>query len=298
VATVVGGANMTAVVTAVATGSATITATIEGVSGNSVATCTVSTSSDPVFVQGTSTLMFSEDWSTINYTCCQDTIFLGGWARSPTGCGIDNTNDVITIPTGQGYGGTPTSRSGKCARWNWPTDTNEQFFVLSHSAGTNPSGQTPVNFQFWYRAMPGFVYKTTFPRVGKKHFLIWPNGTDGSQGRWTNGVKGWSYNISNGSPITSDWDQFPNGLTADQFETTYINDGNWHRYTYQRIPETANGAANGAIRVWCDGLKVLERTNFGTWALGVDLVQVAGTFNGGSSQNQDEFFDEFRFWYG
>ena len=241
-----------------------------------------------------SVIVFEDDFESYDGGCWSLIPFGGGpWATNRGTHCTDDPNNIISTPDGEGYVGSPTATGGRVVRWNWPESTSEQHYILGKSVDF-PGAGVPEYFSFYYRTSVGFVYRTKSPRVGKKHFLIWP---DGGLGRWTNGTKGWSLLQSNGEKIDSDWDVFPDGLTADQYEQQYINDGRWHHYTYERTPESVTGALDGRVRVWMDGLLVLDRQNLGTFAQAAGQITLAGTFNGGSSKNQQEYFDNFVSWY-
>ncbi len=221
--------------------------------------------------------------------------------------------DHISVCTACGYGGSTTSRTGKAAEWFWPTSTIEQDEIMEKDNFAFPAApsQAPEYFSFMYRTSPGFVYHTVSPRVGKKHFLLIRPGSLGA--RITNYGSGWSLMQTNGvkidpntyhlslAPQPGDLNFSAWGLQVgdrDGFERQVLSDGNWHRFTYERVPETVDAAMNGSYLVWIDGNLVANYSDLGDGAGPTAIVQIFGTFNGGSSQDQYEWFDNFSAWYG
>ncbi|HKO10962.1 MAG TPA: hypothetical protein VJV22_03275, partial [Acidobacteriaceae bacterium] len=88
----------------------------------------------------------------------------------------------------------------------------------------------------------------------------------------------------------------PAGLADEDAYLAYLTNGQWHRYTIMRLPETRDGALDGALRVWVDGYLVVDRQHLGTYAAETNDVILAGTFNGGSSVNQTEYYDSVVMW--
>ncbi|HKO15637.1 MAG TPA: hypothetical protein VJU87_05320 [Gemmatimonadaceae bacterium] len=49
--------------------------------------------------------------------------------------------------------------------------------------------------------------------------------------------------------------------------------------------------------MWVDGYLVVDRQHLGTYAAETNDVILAGTFNGGSSVNQTEYYDSIVVWH-
>ena len=285
-------------VTAVAVGSAQITATVDGVKGSATITVTTapilppppppvgSTEPRPT---SSSTLLFRDDFERYDGSC-HSLIALGGWATSDPNCGGSAAN--MTTPTGVGSLGTATGIGGHALRIVWPVSTSEQFFIAEHPV-PGFSGRQPEYFSYDYRA-PGFVYVAAYPRVGKKMFLLLIGG--GQTGRVTINPTEWGMLQSNGVHLNPDFDYYPAGITSKAGYTAYLTNGQWHRYTIMRLPETSNGAMDGQVRMWVDGYLVVDYQHAGTYTGNTSTIDVAGTFNGGSSVLQTEYYDNVTAW--
>ena len=286
-------------VTAVGAGTTAITATSEGVSGTASITVAAPPPPPPPPPPGDvaeprpgagSTIVFQDDFERYDGTC-QSLVTIGHWATSDENCNNPGSS-VITTPDGTGSLGTPTGIGGRSARWNWPISTTEQFYILDRSV-SGFSGRQPEYFTYDYRA-PNFVYVGAYPRVGKKMFLLIVG--DGSTGRVTINPSAWGLQQSNGVHLNPTFDQWPTGLTSEAAFLAYLTNGQWHRYTIMRLPESSNGAMDGMIRIWVDGYLVVNWTQVGTYTGNTSGIDLAGTFNGGSSKAQTEYYDNVIVW--
>lgn len=243
-----------------------------------------------------STIILRDDFESYDGTCRSMDVSGGGrWRTSSGSCGTD-PNGVISSPDGTGYAGDVSGVGGRSARWNWPVSTQEQFFPLEASVRGFKGRGGGEYYSFWYRA-PRFVYRTSFPRLGKKLFLLFPaNRSSHGAGRVTINPSEFSILQSNGVKIDAQFDHWPAGVPSEDAFLAYLTDGRWHRYTVMRIPETRDRAMNGALRVWVDGYLVVERGRLGTFAAPTESVLLGGTFNGGSSRVQSEYIDDVVAW--
>lgn len=237
----------------------------------------------------TSTFIFRDDFERYDGSCRALTA-IGAWATSDDNC--SNTTANITTPTDAGSTGSPTTIVGRALRIAWPISTSEQFYIAEHPV-SGFSGRQPEYFSYDYRA-PGFVYVGAYPRVGKKMFLLLVGGSQ--TGRVTINPTEWGMLQSNGVHLNPDFDHYPPGITSKAAYTAYLTDGRWHRYTLMRLPESSNGAMDGLIRLWVDGYLVVDYQRAGTYIGNTSSIDVAGTFNGGSSKMQVEYYDNVVAW--
>ena len=237
-----------------------------------------------------STILFQDDFERYDGSC-QSLVTVGRWATSDDNCSTPSSS-VITTPDATGSLGTATGIGGHSARWNWPVSTSEQFYILEHPV-SGFSGRQPEYFSYDYRA-PNFVYVGAYPRVGKKMFLLLVG--DGQTGRVTINPWEWGLQQSNGVHLNPTFDQWPAGLTSQDAYAAYLTNGQWHRYTIMRLPESSNGAMDGMIRIWVDGYIVVNWTQVGTFTGNTAAIDLAGTFNGGSSKAQTEYYDNVIAW--
>ena len=234
-------------------------------------------------------VLFQDDFESYDGTCLSMDL-QGPWNTSSGTCDSD-PNGVISSPNGTGYAGDVNGVGGRSARFIWPISTTEQFYPLEAVIG----GQTGATeyYTYWYKA-PNFIYRAAYPRVGKKMFLLFVG--DGSVGRVTINPSAFSIQPSNAGKVDSEFDHWPAGITNEDAFLTWLTDGRWHRYTLMRKPESSDGAGDGALMMWVDGYLVIDRQNFGTYAARTGSILLAGTFNGGSSQVQTEYYDQVVVW--
>jgi len=238
-----------------------------------------------------STIVFQDDFERYDGTC-RSMDAQGPWNTSSGTCTSD-PNEVISAPDNTGYAGDANGVGGRSARFAWPVSSEEQFYPLEAPlSGLGGRGQAEY-FSFWYKA-PNFIYRADFPRVGKKMFILFVG--DGSEGRVTINPSAFSIQPSKGAKVDAEFDRWPTGITSEDAFLAYLTDGRWHRYTIMRLPETRDRAGDGALRMWVDGYLVIDRRNFGTYAARTASILLAGTFNGGSSKVQTEYYDNIVVW--
>jgi hypothetical protein len=240
-------------------------------------------------LEASSTIVFQDDFESYDGTCLSMDM-QGPWNTSSGTCD-SNPNGVISSPNGTGYAGDVNGVGGRSARWIWPISTTEQFYPIEAVIG----GQTGATeyYTYWYKA-PNFIYRAAYPRVGKKMFILFVG--DGSVGRVTINPSAFSIQPSNAAKVDSEFDHWPAGITTEDAFLTWLTDGQWHRYTILRKPESRDGAGDGALLMWVDGYLVIDRQNFGTYSARTSSILLAGTFNGGSSKVQTEYYDHIVVW--
>ncbi len=280
-------------------------------SGLPAVTFTATAISDEPQPTASSVIWFEDDFE--SYTDCQSMEKANGgkWDAVCSG-------GIVSPAANTGYLGDPTSVGGRSAEFDWPQSDTEQFAPLTG----NPAGSTPGNgvstfISYYYRA-PNFVYVGPFPRLEKKHLLInlaFEQGITVVIGRNLEFAEGaklvkfeWTVMQTNGLRIFDHETQVgPWGASPGTID--YVTNGDWHRITIERKSESSAGAGDGAFRIWLDGVKIIDGTTGrqapsipATTAIltgngGVSNFQLASTFNGGSPQNQQDYYDNVIVWY-
>ncbi len=181
---------------------------------------------------------------------------------------------------------------------------DEQYYPLEHQVST-ATGR--VTYLTYYYKAPGFDYGIgKFPRLGKKHFIINLGGNAVDDPRLTFSIGsnrhegiptcGFSLMQSNNVKIDQDCDLHPFGPPPATID--HLTNGNWHRVTIKYTAESSSQALDGAFEVWIDGEKVNDNQGIGTGTLGVENIELASTFNGGSPKNQTEYYGNITIWTG
>jgi len=241
------------------------------------------------------------------------------WASSIWDVSAADCGNVLKTTSGTGYVGTSSGLGGRSVFLDWPASSSSQFYPVSTNALSTPGNGKSTFFRYYYRA-PGFIYVGSFPRIEKKHFLTNVGQDSGFQIRIGRSLEippigkpvkfEWALKQSDGSGIITDtqtstgpWGQHPGTIN-------YLTDGDWHRITIERKSETSDGVGDGAFRVWLDGVKIIDgttgehfpvgqpaSTSLAMWSAGVTFVEFASTMNGGSSKDQQEYYDDLVVWH-
>jgi hypothetical protein len=268
-------------VTAVAAGSATITGTSENKSGTASLSVTTAppppppATTEPVFVAGTNTQAFYDDFERYNDAAGLKS---AGWALT-TGA-----DPYLEFTAGSGNGG------GKSLGVHWTTGNG---WLGGEKALSGQPGR--VQYVSWDYRAPDFAYVGPDPdQQGIKFFLI-NNGTTNRITLGLNTAMDVGMTQSNGVYL---WVQPSRTPWGSQLATIQrLTDGGWHRVTVKRTQESSYGAMDGAIELWVDGEKLFDLQRIGTGTMSIEEFEIAGTFNGGSPKDQREYYDNVRVWY-
>src|SRR2546426_9030890 len=303
--------NGSGLVTGVALGAATITATGEGQRGSAAITVvTTLPSGEPVFRPGTDVMVFQDNFD--EYTSMADMSNGGAHPqRFQPGATSPSLQLLIT-----GRGG-----SGNAARCHYVNGNPERPFF--HTTGLPNTTYAPdtatVVIQYWFRinGNPG--------SAGGKWGEFWiPGGTDRTQFgfNWQAAITG--YAPMPAYPLWHLYTAGGSGNVAYQPVGPYfnqLNNSQWHRATYLYKASSAPGAGDGVLRMWVDGIKIVDLAAAAVgvtppggvkpWAvpseLGqlppyrVDQVNLGEDMNGrpgdfGASFPVDYDYDDFQWW--
>lgn len=256
------------------------------------------------------------------------------------------SEDFTGYPDGQSFvqtGGTQTYRrgfgfDGTATGWAAEGAAVEIFYEQSHGAQNHviwdrttrdiPSTRRRQYVTVMHRSQGPSTGHPAFKSgsSGKKHIIIL---REDSQNRSSLHSGGHSVNLdtyagggTNGEPMNPKysgfWKNSVPALTPAEVEdrvqssgTLYADrawmDGRWHRYTYELMPSSARGAADGYLRTWADGVLVDDSGPLSIGPAGIGGVTLAGTFNGywfdgvswadGSPQDQREWYTRLRVWW-
>ena len=231
---------------------------------------------EPVYVAGKDSSLFYDDFE--SYTDAAS-FSAGKWAP--------HNNSLLSAPAGSGYGG------GKAAQVAWLAGTGDSGMDRGVSAGGE--GRVAI-LTFMYRTSAGFKVDHT----GKKFAII----NLGDANRVTTGLSGlgglgaWDLNISGYFGNTQDVFVQPDvEAFSPQSVGEYVCDGNWHRITIRRTQSSSGTLPDGSVEIWVDGVKTHTKTGLMLGTQPIFDIEFSGTWNNGSPQAQDEYFDNVRVWY-
>jgi hypothetical protein len=229
-------------------------------SGNSTsasATTQVSTGTEPepVYNSTTDTLVFQD-----NLDGYADIVSMGAAPQGTTPRIVPNPSPVTTstaVDTGSNQLVTGRGGTGKAMRMLYSGANQDSAKYTTLNVPATPNLATHY-FTYWARITPNPAFTTYLPSI--KWFELWhqndrmqfnthdhlPCPISGPQDTY------WQIYDTGGRESTCQGNQPIGPWFAD------LDDGQWHRYTYQYRPNSFVGARDGIARMWIDGTKVLD----------------------------------------
>lgn len=230
-------------------------------------------SSEPMFVAGTHTSLWHDDFESTTSTA-------GIYARYAT----QSSENGLHLDASGGLNGS----RGMRIDWQARSGCNDDSHFIE--ASITPSQEVVVQYSVRYQAQ--FVYDW-IGRGGacsgnaKKLFFLWAGA--GSRFDFI------SENHAIG--VGSDHDHPLFAQSGTPVTPEALGNGQWHRITLRIRQSSTPTATDGYIHGWIDGVQKWNVNNIASQASGGwVLFKLPTTFNQGSPVNQSEWMDNFRIW--